>query len=276
MRHRRKLVAGSAVAVALLAGGLFSGVLRGSPAAGSAAVDTSAGGLGERTLRDLPRRYRGHDRQARDRACAGSEQPGRPRSARSRLPDPLAGDRRLRLSASVRRGSAEGARRQPARSDRNARPREPGADPAPVPRRTRGRAPGARARSLRGAALRRRRGRPDRARAIPRRLRDVRADGLAQAEPRLVRPHLVCARAERRPGRRDLGDGARAGRRRRSARGDGLDAGRARQAGARPRPPRGCRATVPRRARDRPGLRLRARPDGAGRGCTGQAGAAVG
>ena len=40
MRHRTKLLAGSAVAVALLAGALFGGVLAESPSAGSTAVDS--------------------------------------------------------------------------------------------------------------------------------------------------------------------------------------------------------------------------------------------
>ena len=40
MRHRTKLFAGSAVAVALLAGALFGGILAESPSAGSTAVDS--------------------------------------------------------------------------------------------------------------------------------------------------------------------------------------------------------------------------------------------
>ena len=54
MRHRTKLLAGSAVAVALLAGALFSGVLAGVSRSRLAGRRHLAGGLGERTLRDLP------------------------------------------------------------------------------------------------------------------------------------------------------------------------------------------------------------------------------
>ena len=93
MRHRTKLLAGSAVAVALLAGALFGGVLAESPSAGSTAVE-SPQAISESALSGTAQGGAQATIAKLEAALASSpEQPGRARVARSRLPDPLARDR---------------------------------------------------------------------------------------------------------------------------------------------------------------------------------------
>ena len=201
MRHRTKLVAGSAVAVALLAGGAVRRRPRG---VSLRRFD------GRRVARRRSRRARsprppaggtaGHDRQARGGACAGS--PSNPDALASLG---LAYQIRWRETGDSgylprsRRGARRGARRQ-RRDDPTA---TLGLGNLALIRHQFGDAlvVGREARSSRrycGAALRRRRRRADRARPLPRGVRELRAHGLAQAEPRLVRPHRVRPRAERR------------------------------------------------------------------------------
>ena len=69
-------------------------------------------------------------------------------------------------------------------------------------------------------------------------LRGVRPDGGREAEPRLLRPRRLRARADRRPSRRRRGDATRARRRGRRPRAHGVGARGAREARARRRPRR--------------------------------------
>ncbi len=118
-----------------------------------------------------------------------------------------------------------------------------------------------------GAALRGDRRRPARARPLRGCEALARPDGVAQAEPRLLRAHLLLPRAPRRPRRRARGDAARRVRRRRLRRERRLRRDAARQprvpgaaTSRAPTPPtaprsRACPSTCPRR----PGSR-RSRP----------------
>ena len=222
MRHRTKLFAGSAVAVALLAGALFGGILAESPSAGSTAVD-SPRVISEAALSGVaPGRHPGHDRQARVVAGVVTGQPRRARDARPRLPGAVARDGRRVIPASLERSTRGGPRRASTRPDRDARSREPGADPASVRRR--------RSSSVaRHGSSRRTRRSPTasigdaqielgRYRAA---FRTLRPDGGAEAESRLVRTDRLRPRAERRHGRGRHCDAARA---RRSGRSAGIDA----------------------------------------------------
>ena len=272
MRHRTKLLAGSAVAVALLAGALFGGVLAESPSAGSTAADARWGDRGERALRHPRGRRAGRDREARDGARVVSQATSM-RSHRSVSPIRCDGARRATPSSSRVRGWLCRRRSPPAHTIRprrsvsgiwrssvtsSATHSSSGVERTSSRHTPRGPTASSGTREIELGRYRRR-------------VRDVRADGFPQAQPRLVRPHRLRPRADRRPSRRDLRDAARAGRCRRAAGADGLDTGRARQAGVRPRAGRGRRAPVPRRARDRSWLRLRARADGAGGGSPGPA-----
>ncbi len=154
MRHRTKLLAGSAVAVALLAGSAVRWRSRGVSLCRIDGRRVAAGDLGERALRDRPGRYAGHDRQARGTARQRRRKSGRARDARSRLPGALARDRRRVVPASLRRGARGGARRASPRPDRNARARKPGADPASVRQGARPRHRSTEARAVLGEALR--------------------------------------------------------------------------------------------------------------------------
>ena len=121
-----------------------------------------------------------------------------------------------------------------------------------------------RARARVRPALLRDRRRPGRARPLRGRQALARPDGLAQAEPRLVRAHLLLPRAPRRPRRRAPGDAARRVRRRRlrrerrlrrdAARQPRVPARRTSRARASPtaRRSRACPTTCPRRPASRP------------------------
>ena len=211
-----------------------------------------------------------HDRQARGDARSGARATPT-RSRRSVSPTRCAGARPATPATCRARDAALGAAlaAQPRRPDRNARSREPGADPTRV---------------RRALVLGRR------THASSRRTRRGRYGVIGDAQIELGRYHAAFATFERmvslKPNLasyariayarelsgdtagRDRGDGARARRRRRSAGVDRLGRGRARQARVRPRPRRRSRRALPRGARDLPRLRLRARAARPGRGGT--------
>ena len=261
MRRRTRIVAGGAVAVALLGGHLFSGVL--SESAGSTDGASQQALDGERALRSRAQRHRGERLAARGGAEVA------PRDPRTLGALGLGYQLRWRETADAAYlPRSEAALREALRLGRETRPQRSGlgnlgADPPRI----------SAARSRSGARRRRSRrtqrapyGVVGDAQLELGRYREAFAtfERMVALKPSLavVREDRVRPRADRRSGRRDRGDAARARRRGRAAGADRLDARRARQARVRRGADRrSADGTSAARSTLVPGLRLRARAD---------------
>src|SRR6266545_1009744 len=264
-RTRQRLaIAGTAAALAAavsLVGGAFresGGSARAVPILHAAASEPLESGLANGNTTKLVAK---RPRPSRSPGRRSELHPARPR-----LPAAGPRDGQPRLLHEVRRNAAPRARPRPRRRDDDERAGLALAGSTPLWTGTRTREASRGGSALHLSELRRARRCPRRARPLPRGIQRLRPDELAAAGPLGLRAHLLRARAPRPAAGGDARDGARARLGRRRARAKRLDADAAREARLVARSRRRRGATLPRRARDLPRLRLCTRAACARRG----------